>query len=595
MSYDENSKTQDEPITLLSITKKLYNLYRPHFGLSGKKRTRTLYLAGIILGNVLLAFALIAVNSTMAALMGLIAVPGVTYAAFFFAAGQCIAAITSYGLLTGIDSWLASLLGTSLAFSVNKKLEKTWMKNDAYYGTTRLTQNPTNPAQLLSHDSEELARSTTELFDNFLTTVSNFVVGLRGLFLLSVPLQITFLSLSFAIPGYLVACTIIYALAYNFITNKMGDSLEDLQSKQREMEAKIQVKVHHVKSNAEAIAFKKGADYEHKSLLQTIKQTRIIQSGASKVRSLLTFATNLHAEFTSFFALLLCAPNIISQKLSFASILEIPYHFQNVVNFFTWKNDNFDKVTECAVTLKRIDEFKVSMADWEKQHQEGKANLRMTGGNGNAINIKNLTLKRPDGTAILTNYSMTIPKGRITLLQGASGVGKTSILRALAGLTPNASGEIEGMPTNVHFVPSQPYFPEEGSLLDAIMYPRTKKATPEEIQKVKLVLKELGFKPSTINDLETVKDWHGQHLSDGEKQRVEIANAIMKDPDAVVLDEPTSRVDHDAKTNNKGRIEKALKKYFAKKTIIYTDHNPSDTFCDNKIYIQADKRSLKPI
>jgi putative ATP-binding cassette transporter len=585
MSNEENSKTQDEPITLLSITKKLYNLYRPHFGLSKKKRTRTLYLAGIILGNVLLAFALIAVNSTMAGLMGLIAVPGVTYAAFFFAAGQCIAAITSYGLLTGVDSWLASLLGTSLAFSVNKKLEKAWMKNDAYYGTTQLTQNPTNPAQLLSHDSEELARSTTELFDNFLTTVSNFVVGLRGLFLLSVPLQITFLSLSFAIPGYLVACTVIYALAYNFITNKMGDSLEDLQSKQREMEAKLQAKVHHVKSNAEAIAFKKGADYEHRSLFETIKQTKIVQSGASKVRSLLTFATNLHSEFTSFIALLLCAPNIVSQKLSFASILEIPYHFQNVVNFFTWKNDNFDKVTECAVTLKRIDEFKVSMADWEKRHQEGKANLRMTSGNQNAINIKNLTLKRPDGSAILTNYSMSIPKGRITLLQGASGVGKTSILRALAGLTPNASGEIEGMPKNVHFVPSQPYFPEEGSLLDAIMYPRTKKATPEEIQKVKLVLKELGFKPSTINDLETVKDWHGQHLSDGEKQRVEIANAIMKEPDVVVLDEPTSRVDHDAKTNNKGRIENALKKYFEKKTIIYTDHNPSDTFCDNKIYI----------
>ncbi|MBS0287323.1 MAG: ATP-binding cassette domain-containing protein [Proteobacteria bacterium] len=591
MSKDKSTTAQDDNITLFSISKQLYQLYRPHFGLKGEKLKRAIYLSGIFLGNFLLAFALVFVNTTMASLMGLLAVPGVTYTAFFWAAAKSVTAIVSYGLITGVDAWLASLLGSSLAHAVNKKLEKRWMRNNAYYGTTRLTQNPANPSQLISHDNEELARSVGELFDNYLTTVSNFAVGLLGLYTLSVPLQISFMSLSFAIPGYLVGSTIIYALVYNYVTNKIGDSLEDLQTTQRDMEAKLQTKIHHVKTHAEAIAFKKGADFEHHSLLETLKQTKVVQTGASKVRSLLSFITNLHAEFTSFFALLLCAPNIISQKLSFASILEIPYHFQNVVNFFTWKNDNFDKVTECAVTIKRIAEFNEALEKWEQKHKKGEEQLRFSKGDENTIKIKDLTLKRPDGTPILKKFNQTIPKGRITLVQGASGAGKTSLLRAMADLSPDASGEIQGL-EEAHFIPSQPYFPEDKSLLDAIMYPSTAKATGYEINKIKHLMKQLGFKPETIRDLEKVKDWYGQHLSDGEKQRIEIIGAIMKQPKILVMDEATSRVDHHAKTDNKGKIERMLKEHLPKTTIIYTDHNPSNNgFCDHTIDISTKVRA----
>jgi len=532
------------------------------------------------------------VNVSMASLMGLLSVPGVTYTGFFYAAAQCVAAVVSYGFLTGVDAWMASLLGSSLAHSINKSLEKRWTKTKAYYGTTLLSKNPLNPSQLMSHDNYELNRAVTELFDNFLTTVSNFAVGMIGLYMLSVPLEISLLSFSFAFPGYLVASTVIYALVYNSITNKMGNKLEDLQTTQRNMEGKIQSKVHHIKTHAEAIAFKKGTKYEHQSLMETIKQTKVFQTGSSKVRSLLSFITNLHAEFTSFFALLLCAPNIIAQRLSFANVLEIPYHFQNVVNFFTWKSDNFDKVTECAVTLKRMEEFNDTINEWEKIQKENAPHLQFSAGNKREIKIKNLSLKKPDGSPILTNFTQSIPKGKVTLLQGASGIGKTSVLRALAGLSPHARGEIQGLTEKTYFIPSHPYFPMDRSLLDAILYPRKQKATKEEIKKIKSLMNELGFKPQTIHDLEVVQDWFGHHLSDGEKQRIEIIAAIMAKPDTLFMDEATSRVDHDAKTDNKGKIERLLKKHLPQTTIIYTDHNPSEgTFCDNKIYLSNAKKT----
>lgn len=594
MSNEKNKKVEDnndENITLWSMAKRLYRLYRPYFGFSAKNRKRTLWLGGVVVGNTLLAFSLAFVNVSMAALMGLIAVQGVTYTAFFYAAAQFMAAIVSYGFLTGVDAWMASLLGSSLTHAINKDIEKKWMKSKAYYGMTLRKKGGTNPSQILSHDNHQMNATVMELFDNFLTTVSNAVVGFIGLYMLSVPLGISIFSFSFAIPGYLVASTVIYALIYNGITNKMGDKLEDLQTRQRKVEGKIVTKVHHVRAHAEAIAFKKGSDYEHDSLMTSIKKNKVVQRSAAKIRSLLQFLTNLHAEFTSFFAILLCAPNIIAQKLSFANILEIPYHFQNVVNMFTWKSDNFDKVTECAVSLKRIEELQGSLRKWEKLQKDNEPNLVFTKGGKSTLDIKNLTLKRPDGTPILTNFSCSIPKGKVTLLQGPSGVGKTSILRALARISPYAKGEIRGLNGKTHFVPSHPYFPMNRSLLEAILYPRKEQATPVEINKIKQLMRELGLKPSHIRDLQKVKDWSGQDLSDGEKQRIEIIAAIMSKADNILMDEATSRVDHDAKTDNKGKIERALKKHLPKATIIFTDHNPSDgDFCDNRVYLSANRR-----
>ncbi|HRE30389.1 MAG TPA: hypothetical protein PLD88_00305, partial [Candidatus Berkiella sp.] len=251
MSGEESKiKKKIESINLLSLAKRFYRFYRPYFGLDAKNLKRTLLAGGIILGNTLLAFALVFVNTSMASLMGLLLVPGVTYTAFFYAAAQCMAAIVGYGAITGVDAWMASLLGSSLAHSINKKLENRWMKSKGYYGATLLPKSSAkNPSQLISHDNYELNSTVTELFDNFLTTVSNFVVGIVGLYMLSVPLELSLFSLSFVLPGYLVISTVIYAVIYNSITNKMGDSLEELQSKQRKMEGKIQTKINHIKTH----------------------------------------------------------------------------------------------------------------------------------------------------------------------------------------------------------------------------------------------------------------------------------------------------------------------------------------------------------
>lgn len=578
---------------LISIAKRLYKLYSPYLGFERKNLRRTLYLAGVVVGNIILAFALGFVSVSMRSLMGLLSVPGVTYAEFFAAAGQSVLSIFIYGSITAVDAVLASKFASSVSHAINKDLEQQWIKSKAYFGSSLLGKKKgDNPSKIISHEVNELNNKASELFDNYLTTISNFVVGVFGLYWLSVPLEFTLMSLSISIPGYLVIGTIIYSLVYNGIISNIGNKLESLHRKRKESESKISSRINHIKTNAEQIAFKKGAETEHKSLLSLIKHNKLSQSAVAKINAFLTFGKNLHAEFTSFVAILLCAPNIINKSLDFSSILEIPYHFQNLVNMFTWKSDNFDELANCSASLTQVENFKNSLKQWDDIQKQNAKQLNLVVSDERLITIDNLTLRDAQGKPILENFSAKFPKSKITLLQGESGVGKTSLLRAIAGMSPFASGRVTGLSMDTHFIPARPYFPEKCKLIDVIMYPREKSATIDERAKVEGLMKDIGLKQTIISELDTIRDWSGPFLSDGEKQRIEIISAIMKQPKVLFMDEATSRVDHDKRTNNKGKIESLLKKHLPETTIIYTDHNPSDNnFCDNEIYLSRQNTS----
>jgi ABC-type multidrug transport system ATPase subunit len=83
-----------------------------------------------------------------------------------------------------------------------------------------------------------------------------------------------------------------------------------------------------------------------------------------------------------------------------------------------------------------------------------------------------------------------------------------------------------------------------------------------------------------MNELHQVKDWYGPVLSDGERKRIMIIAALMKDPELLTMDEATRGID----IPTKEKVERIMKELLAKATILYTDHNPSETtFYDHRI------------
>jgi molybdate/tungstate transport system ATP-binding protein len=165
------------------------------------------------------------------------------------------------------------------------------------------------------------------------------------------------------------------------------------------------------------------------------------------------------------------------------------------------------------------------------------------------IDVENLNLRQ--GAFQLAQISFHVPRGKYALLMGKTGCGKTTILEAVAGLRPIASGRIQLNERDVtHLSPAQRaigYVPQDGALFGTMT-----------------VRDNLGFALSIRNQpagaikerVEQLADWlHVTHLlerravglSGGETQRIALGRALANHPPILLMDEPLSSLDEETR------------------------------------------------
>lgn len=167
--------------------------------------------------------------------------------------------------------------------------------------------------------------------------------------------------------------------------------------------------------------------------------------------------------------------------------------------------------------------------------------------NGEAkIVVQNLTLMTPDRLhrVLFEDLSFTLESGQRLLIVGPSGTGKSSALRALAGLWNCGRGSIMRPPlSSMFFLPQRPYC-TLGSLREQLVYPTplAESGTTDEELLAALELVNLEKLPGRMGGLHEVKDW-ATVLSLGEQQRLAFARLIIGEPQLAILDECSSALD----------------------------------------------------
>jgi putative ATP-binding cassette transporter len=158
------------------------------------------------------------------------------------------------------------------------------------------------------------------------------------------------------------------------------------------------------------------------------------------------------------------------------------------------------------------------------------AQINFTHGNL-GLTVNDLDINLPDGTPLLRGINTSVNPGEALLVTGPSGTGKSTLLRAIAGLWPFGQGEVR--------LPQRPYLPL-GTLAEVIHYPRTVESM-ESNTVILDALNRAGLQKLTA-DIDIVDDW-SKRLSLGEQQRLAFARLLLIRPALIFLDEATSALD----------------------------------------------------
>ena len=259
---------------------------------------------------------------------------------------------------------------------------------------------------------------------------------------------------------------------------------------------------------------------------------------------------------------------ILSGEIDILYLLGYLMSAIKIKDIFDLSKEGLLEVFSIDPSVERIREIK------ETEIQEGKdVELNLFD-----IVFKNVAFSYDEDNKVLKDISFTAKQGEITALVGASGSGKTSILRLISRLYDYDKGQIlidgkdiKNISTDSLFKKISIVFQDvtlfNSSILENIRIGK-KDASDEEVVKAATLANCMDFINKLPNGLDTVIGENGSELSGGERQRLSIARAFLKDAPILILDEISSSLDVD----NEKKIQESLNKLIKDKTVIIISH-----------------------
>ncbi|MDO6500439.1 ABC transporter ATP-binding protein/permease [Photobacterium sanguinicancri] len=410
---------------------------------------------------------------------------------------------------------------------------KQWLKDNRFYHVNR-DSNIDNIDQRISADISIFTNETTTLFFSFLDavmTVGSFVIVLWNL---SGTLDFELHGYSFSIEGYLVYGAIIYAIFGFLGARVVGKHFKFLNWQGEKVEADYRRHVMTITEHTEAIAFAKAGSTEQKRLQHFFAAIYSNAKETMKVDRRFSLFTLFYGQGMFLPPLFLTLPKFLSGAIDLGGYMQIRIAFSQVVGSISWFSDSYDLLMSWFATMDRIGQVHKSITDDNNQNLKLSTNL-------NAMIIKELNLFTPKGQHLLSVPNWKMERGERCHISAPSGSGKTSLIKALMGLWPYASGSIE-VSDNLLVISQRDYIPAI-KLRDAITYPHS-----VEIEDDLLISALNMVNLSNLSEhLDTIEEWQ-QLLSGGERQRLKLAKCFILKPSWLILDEAFSAIDeHTAK------------------------------------------------
>jgi len=427
-----------------------------------------------------------------------------------------------------------------------------YFSNRAYY-ELNATAEIDNPDQRIAED-----------INSFTQKSLYFLLVLVGALLQ----LIAFSGVLWSISRALVAFLVVYAIVGTVVTLRVfGKILIGLNFYQLKREADFRFSLVRIRENAEGIAFYLGEARESSQVGEFFNEA--FSNFSKLIRAQLNL--NLFQYGFSFMTIILpsaiIAGRVLSGELEVGRAVQAAGAFAAILTALTVIVDNFENLSRFVAGIDRLYSFSRFLAGSYGATAKASENIALV--QDSRLAIEKLTLHTPNATRILIrDLSLVITPGEGLLIVGASGSGKSSLLRAMAGLWHSGSGRIIRPDAGeMLFLPQRPYM-LLGTLRSQLLYPRQDSGIADE--ELLLLLERVNL-PDIVRQfggLDVELDW-AKVLSVGEQQRVAFARVLLAAPRFALLDEATSAMD----VGNEDRLYQQLA--LSGTTLISTGHRPT--------------------
>jgi putative ATP-binding cassette transporter len=457
-------------------------------------------------------------------------------------------------ILNVAQAWLNQATKVKLREGLVKDLFDQWLKPRRAFRLADAGKIGANPDQRIHEDARHLTELSTDLGIGLLQ--SSLLLGsfIGVLWILSGNVVFHVSGRSFAIPGYMVWCALVYAGIASWISWRVGHPLAELYAARYAQEAELRFALVRLNEHIDSVSLHGGEEGEKEHLIAELKDVLRIMWQIVGATTRLTWITAGYGWSTLIAPIVIAAPGYFGGDLSFGALMMAVGAFIQVQQSLRWFIDNFSTIADWRATLQRVASFRETVINMERIGAT-ETHIEFIKAPGNKVTFENLQIATPTGCTMLSEQHVEMALGDRVLIVGAPGTGKTLLFRAIAGLWPWGSGRVV-LPSSdgVMFVPRQPYVPL-GTLRAGLAYPSPETTFKDEELVAVLQRADLNHLSSSLNQ---VARWD-KELSYEEQQRLVLTRVLLHKPSLVVIDEVLDTLDDDARNRLIGLFNSELK------------------------------------
>jgi putative ATP-binding cassette transporter len=417
-----------------------------------------------------------------------------------------------------------------------------WLIGANHYRMQLLGDAADNPDQRIAEDIKLFVDRGILICLRVLGAIVSFVSFVVILWALSDNAPFRIFGYEIAIPGFLVWAALTYAIVGTILTHLVGRPLIRLDFQQQRYEADFRFNLVRVRENSEQIALMRGEPEENARLMHRFSFV-ITNWWAIMLRiKKLTLLTASYRQDSVVFPYIIVSPAYFAGRMQLGGLVQTASAFESVREALSVFIDVYRELAEWRAVIARLDGFDAAIAQARSVAATGPTIAIAADDAERSIEIDDLLVRLPDGAPLVAVDSIVLRPGDSVLVSGPSGVGKSTLFRAIAGLWPFGSGAVRvPQGASVVMLPQRPYFPI-ATLAAAVTYPAEPKSFDRS--RIEEILSAVGL-PALVERLEEEAHWN-RILSLGEQQRLGIARVILQKPDFLFIDEATASLDEPA-------------------------------------------------